>query len=148
MLDDVERRTFLIDPARKHSLPTAIGLLDIELEEGAGQPLIFPRRAGFASAQADDRVAHADCLPRPQREVADDAVALVHQCDHRDPLGHRRYAPCRLDRLRHVDRHRGAVVALVGRRSLPIAAAEHQQRAKRDCDRDQPGAHPQSGVHA
>jgi len=92
MLDDVERRRFLVHPARKDPLPAAIGLLHVQLDKRSRQPLIFPRRAGFAGAQADDRVLDLQGLARLQGQVADDAVALVEKAQHRDSLGHRRHA--------------------------------------------------------
>ena len=53
---------------------------------------LFPRRGFLARAQADDHLADADRLPRLQRQVTRDAVALVEQADHRDALRHRRFA--------------------------------------------------------
>ncbi len=144
MLDDVERRTFLVQPARKDPPPATVGLLDVKLDERAGQPLILPRRGGFAGAQPHDRIAHADRLTRLQGDVANDAVALVEQPEHGDPLGHRRHADGGVDRARHIDRHRIAVIArLIGRR-LPVAAGKRDQRR----DRDERPAHAYSGVQA
>jgi len=64
----------------------------IELHEGAGQAILFPRCGLFAGAQADNGIAHPHRLPRLQRDLATDAVALVEQSDDRDPFGHRRTA--------------------------------------------------------
>jgi hypothetical protein len=128
MLDDVERRAFLVQPARKHALPRAAWLLYVELDEGTGEPLILPRRGRVARAQADHRVAEANRLAGFQRDVADDAVALVEQPEHRDPLGHRRDPRDRLDRARRVDRHRiGAIGRLAGVTRAAIAACEREQ---------------------
>jgi len=134
MLDGVERRAFLVQPAREYPPPTAIALFDVQLDEGASQPLILPRRARLARAQPDHRVAHADRLPRTKREVADDAVALVEQPQHRDPFGHRRHAHRRLDRARHVDRHRIAVIR--GARTIAALVAPASEHQCRDHDRD------------
>ena len=89
MLDDVERRAFLVQPARKHPIPFAVGLQIVELDEGAGQPFGLPRRGRIAGAQADRNVLDPDRVARLQGEIADDAVALVEQGDDRDALGHR-----------------------------------------------------------
>jgi hypothetical protein len=88
MLDDVERRRFLVNPSRKDAFPAAVGLLHVELDERPGQFLIFPWRARFAGAQADDRVLDLKCLARLQGHIADDAIALVEEAQNGDPLGH------------------------------------------------------------
>jgi hypothetical protein len=118
-----------------------VGLLDIELDERPGQRRRLPRRGRLARAQADDDIADAQRLARLHRQVADDAIALVEQSDHRDALGHRRLA----DMLKHrpgagVD-HRLALILLGG-----AIAAREQHRGGGD---HQAGArHAYSGVHA
>jgi hypothetical protein len=77
VLDDVERRRFLVEPAREGALPLAVGPLDIELHERPGQLLELPRRRRLACAQAHDRVFDAHRLAGAHGEVADDPVALV-----------------------------------------------------------------------
>ena len=57
VLDHVERRRFLVQPAREHPPPALVAALDVDLDEAAGQPLILPRRGLFAGAQADDDIA-------------------------------------------------------------------------------------------
>jgi len=146
MLDDVERRTFFVQPPREDSAPASPRLLDVELDEGTGQALILPRSAGVAGAQADHRVAKADRLAGPQSDVADDAVALVEQPEHRDALRHRRHPRHRFGRLRRVDRYR---ISAVG--GLPgIARATIAARAKREHEgqRDQAPEQDYSGFHA
>jgi hypothetical protein len=139
MLDDVERRRFLIHPARKHAFPAAARLLHVELDEGARQPLIVPRRAGFTRTQPDDRILDLDRLAGLQREVANDAVALVEQSQHSDPIAHRRDpGDSRSARLVGADGCRARFL-------LRIAVATAQR------DRDQQGGqdetHAQSGIH-
>ncbi|MEO8176885.1 MAG: hypothetical protein ABI626_09535 [Sphingomicrobium sp.] len=103
---------------------------------------MLPRRGGFAGAQAHHHVAHPDRLPRLERQVAYDPVALVEQAEHGDPLRHRRHSGL-ADRSRgDLGRGRSA-----GGRLLRLVAAiaatggEHQHNQK--CgDR----AHAQSGV--
>ena len=124
MLDDVERRRFLVQPAREDPAPDIVRLPDVYLDEGAGQRFRIPRRTRFAGAQADDRVLVANRLPRPQGQVADDAIALVEQADDGDPLGHRSHALLAGDdRPRHVDGDRLAFLRLVG----AVAAGEQGQ---------------------
>jgi hypothetical protein len=141
MLDDVERRRFLVEPAREHASPDLVGLLDIELDESAGKRRALPRRGRLARTQADNHVADAQRLAGLHRQVADDAVALVEQADHRDPLGHRGLA----DMLQHralagID-HRAA---LVGRGRAVAAREQHRGSG----DRQAGAAHGYCGVHA
>ena len=42
VLDDVERRRFLVEPAREHPAPAFVRPLHVELDERAGQLLILP----------------------------------------------------------------------------------------------------------
>ena len=134
----------------------------VELDEGAGQLVLLPWRGVFAGAQPDDRIADPHRLPRLQRHVAADAVALVEQADDRDPLRHRRAARRqrdvagrdRLDRLgrrglarRQVLRDDAAPVR-VGPVQRPVA--EHpgdHQRHQQDAGGEPASRHP-SGVHA
>jgi hypothetical protein len=118
-----------------------VGLLDIELNERAGERRRFPRSGGLARAQADDDIANAQRLSRLHRQVADDAVALVEQADHRDPLVHRGLADMLQHRaLARVD-HRAALVLL--RRAV---AAREQDRGSGN--RQDDARHAYSGVHA
>jgi hypothetical protein len=128
MLDDVERWAFLVQPAREDPLPASSRLLDIELHEGAGEPLIFPRRGRVAGAQAHHGVAEADGLSRLERDVAHDSVALVEQPKHGDPLCHRSDSGDRLDRLWRVDRHGIRAIGGLGGIVIPAAAGEHDQK--------------------
>ena len=145
MLDDVERRAFLVEPAGKDPLPRPAGLLDVELDEGARQAVIFPRRGRIARAQPHHRVAEADRLPRLQRDVTHDAVALVEQPEHRDALAHRGHPRHRRDRPGHVDRDGvGAVDRLVAvARELVAARGKRHQR-----DEDEAAGQDYSGFHA
>ena len=141
MFDGIERRRFLIDPARENALPAAVGLLHVQLDERSGQPLIVPRRAGFAGAQANDRILDAQRLTRLQRQVADDAIALVEEAQHRDPLAHWR------DRggssgARGIDGHRRC------RRRIALGGAIACTDAKRDQQDGDGATHVQSGFHA
>jgi len=145
MLDDVERRTFLVQPAREDPLPGSVGLGNVELDKCPREALIFPRRGGIASAQADDGIAHADRLAGFERDIADDAVALVEQPKHRDALAHRGHPRDRLDRPWHIDGHGlGAIDGLVGAVRAAITA-----RAKRyERQQDEAARQGYSGFHA
>jgi hypothetical protein len=119
VLDDVERRRLLVHPAGEDPLELSLGIADVELDEGTCQFLHFPRRGSLAGAQPNDHVAVADRLAGPQLEIAGDAVSLVEQPDHRNPLRHRRgagrdggYRLWDIDRLRFVGRRRSRRVAL------------------------------------
>jgi hypothetical protein len=92
VLDDIQRRALLVDPAGEDPRPALVGALDVDLDEGAGQLLGFPGGRRLAGPQADDDILEADRLARTQSQVADDAVALVEQAEDGDALGHRRHS--------------------------------------------------------
>lgn len=144
MLDDVQRRRFLVDPSGKDALPAAFAVLDIKLQECSGQLVIFPWRGCFAGAQPNDRVPHAHRLPRPKDKIADNPVALVQQADHRHPFRHWRNARLVCDRLRqpHVHGLTGLFLRRLLRQFGAVAACRRQQQGQRD----ESGTHAQSGV--
>jgi hypothetical protein len=88
VLDGVERRRFLIEPAGEDTPELVVGPAHVELDEGAGQLLDLPCCGGFAGAQPDDGVANPDRLTRPQSEVPLLAIAFVEEADDGDPLRH------------------------------------------------------------
>jgi hypothetical protein len=92
VLNDVERRRFLVQPARESALPALVRLLHVELDECAGQFFVFPRRRCLARAQPHDHVFPAHGLAWVKRDILDDAVALVENAKHRDALCHRRHS--------------------------------------------------------
>ena len=143
MLDHVERRALLVQPACKHPLPIGIGAAHVELDEGPGQPLGFPRRGRIARAEADQRILGADRLARFQREVADDAVTLVEQSDDRHALGHRRHTGG-IDRRRQLLR---CDLVLGDDLSRLGAAAGNRHRHHGNAN-DRAAVHASSGVQA
>jgi hypothetical protein len=105
-------------------LEAPLGIAHVELDEGAGQLLHLPRRAGLAGAQPDHHVADPNRLPGLELEVARDAVALVEQPKHRDALRHRSGAGRdRGHRLRNVDRLRLGLVGAIPLIAFPAASA-------------------------
>jgi hypothetical protein len=131
VLDDVQPRRFLVEPARKDPLETPLRVADVELDEGAGQLLDLPGRRRLAGAQPDDDVADPDRLARPQGEFARQAVALVQKADHGHALGHGRRAGREPGHgLRDVDRiGLGRCIALLVLlpRALRRAGAERER---------------------
>jgi hypothetical protein len=141
MLDHVERRRFLVKPAREHSLPALVRLVDVDLDEGAGQLLRLPRRGGLARAQAHDHVLPAHRLARPQRDILDDSVALVEDSENRHPLRHRGDAALAVGRHGHIRSAGGRGLVLLLR-----AAAARSER-KSDQQRCGDPRHVYSGIH-
>jgi hypothetical protein len=142
MLDDVERRRFLEQPAREDPLPAPVGKLDVELYERARQGFALPRSGRLARAQPHHDVLDPHRLARPQRNVADDAVALVEQAQDCHPLSHGRDASlvaCRRPRLRN------RPLALRLPLGLAIAVAARGTKPQRDEENGR-SAHAQSGV--
>jgi hypothetical protein len=92
VLDRVERRRLLVEPARESALKLALRRSDVELNEGPGELLRFPGRGRLAGAKADHRVADAHRLSGLELDVARNAVALVEQAEDRDSLSHGRRA--------------------------------------------------------
>jgi hypothetical protein len=147
VLDGVEPRRFLVEPAREDP-PEGLGagIADVDLYEGAGQLLHLPGRGRFAGAQPHIHVAERNRLAGAQGEFTHLAVALVEQPQHRDALGHRRCAGRKLGYgLRNVD---GLdffdilLVPLLG--ALRRAGGEGKNcREQRDCAALR---HAQSGV--
>jgi len=152
VLDDVEGRRFLVEPAREDSAVAVLRvarLLDVQLDEGAGQLLRLPRRTRLAGPQPHDRVADAGGLAGPQNELLGDAVALVEEAEHRDALVHRRRSgDLGADRLRHVDgARRGTVRRLLASAAL-AAGGERGEAGEDEKARPRDRPHPWSGVHA
>ncbi|AIT06536.1 hypothetical protein MC45_09325 [Sphingomonas taxi] len=139
-----------------------VAAADVELHERTGELILLPGCGMFAGPQPDDRIADADRLPGPQRQVATDAVALVEQADHGHPLCHRRATGRQsdvggrdgLDALALVRLARREILYGDGAvgfvRPLPRAIAEHRgqpQHHQQDAG-GEPASHHPSGVQA
>jgi hypothetical protein len=146
MLDDVERRTFLVEPSGEDPAPLVVGPLHVELHERAGQLLILPRRAGFAGAQADDGIADPHRLSRLQRDVADDPVAFVEEAEDGHPFRHRSHAGVGIDGFRNIDRYRILVRPLDLRR--PAVAGGRRRQKAGQTEESRRADHAYSGVQA
>jgi hypothetical protein len=74
----------------------AVGLLHVELDECAGQFLIFPGCRRLAGTQAHDHILPPHRLAGVKRNVLHDPVTLVEDAEHSHSLRHRRHAalPC------------------------------------------------------
>src|SRR3546814_16469656 len=92
MLDNIERRRFLVEPARKYPFEPALEIAHIDLHEGPRQLLYFVRRRRLAGPQPDDHVVHPDRLTRLPLQIAREAVALVEQAQTSHPFPPRRIA--------------------------------------------------------
>jgi hypothetical protein len=121
----------------------AVRALPIDLHECPSQFLRLPWRGGFTGAQANGHVLDAHRLAGPQRQVADDAVALVQEAEHRDPLGHRRDSGL----LRRCARHIHGDWLIVGR-FIPGPVAGRRRQGQRDREKWQGPLHAYSGFHA
>jgi hypothetical protein len=139
VFDDVERRRFLVEPAREDAAPAAVRLLDVDLHERAGQLLVFPWRGRLAGAQPDDRVLPAHRLAGVERDVLDDPVALVEDSEHCDALRHRGDAAFAV-------RRRGGLPG-GGQRGIrlvrTLVARRKRERSEQQC---RGGLHAYSGI--
>jgi hypothetical protein len=126
----------------------ALRVAHVELDEGAGQPLLLPWRGGLAGEQPDDDVAETHGLARPQGQVARLAVALVEQAEHRDPVCHRGRPRCDLgDGLVDAD-DLGLVLVRRGPLGRAARAARRERGDRQRGDQEPAAGHVQSGVQA
>jgi len=123
-------------------VPLLVGTPDVDLDEGAGQLLLFPWRARLTGAEPDNNILRPRRLPGAKGKVVDNPVALVEQADQRDPLVHRSQAlVCDLGlRRRPGFLLRILLLCLFA----AVAGRQCQRAANQRCNRE---AHAQSGVH-
>src|SRR4029078_5009258 len=92
VLDHIERRRFLVEPAREAPVPALVRLLNVDLHERTGKLLLLPGGRGLAGAQAHEKILPPRRLARVKRERLHDSIALVENAQDRNALGHRRHA--------------------------------------------------------
>jgi hypothetical protein len=129
MLDDVERRRFLVQPTREDSSPTLVAPLHIDLHECAGQLLLLPGGRGLAGAKANDDILPSRRLTGMKRDILDDAVALVENPENRDTLRHRRDAVLPRHGRPGAGRRNGRALLLL----RALAARGERQRNEQRC---------------
>ena len=153
VLDDVQRRRFLVHPAREDALKLILRVANVELHKGPGQFLHLPRSSRLAGAKPNGDVAGANRLTRLQLDLTRDTVALVEQPKHRNSLRHRRRTGRNGGhRLRNVHRARLGFVLLIalhllGGAVLLPAGGKREQEGKA-AGTEKAAAHPWSGVQA
>jgi hypothetical protein len=69
VLDRVERRRFLVEPARENPAELAVRAAHVKLHERTRQLLDLPGRGHLAGAQSHDRVSDPDRLAGPERQI-------------------------------------------------------------------------------
>ena len=139
MLDDVERRGFLVQPSGEDAVPPLVGLLHIYLNERTRQLLWLPGSRCFTCPKPDDHVLPASRLAGVQRDILDDAVTLVENAKHRHALRHWRHPSLAVSRRGGLARGRKGRVLLLG----ALAAGD---KRKRDQQRNCGLSHAYSGI--
>jgi hypothetical protein len=129
VLDDIAIGPVAEQPAGEVAPPLAVRAgTHIELNKSTDFLEIFPRRAGFACLEPHDRVADAQRFARLHRQVAGQAVALVEQADHRDPVAHRRAGQGGRAAIADPAAFYFHRAGLVGNRHVIVAARGKRQR--------------------
>jgi len=139
VFDDIERGRLGIKPAGKDAAPASVRLLHIDLDERAGEFLLFPRRRRLASPEAHDHVLPANRLARMKRDILYDAVALIKDCENRGSLSHRRNSALAIGGRSHLASARQRCI-------LPrsaFAARGERDRGKQGCG---DAVHAYSGI--
>jgi len=103
--------------------------LDVELDEGARQLLLLPRRGLLARAQPHDDVLPTYGLAGPQRDVLDNAVPLIEDSENSDALRHRSDTALPAGRRRHVLVYRRHRILLL----RALAARGERKRDQQGC---------------
>ncbi len=143
MLDDVERRRFLEQPAREDPPELPVGAAHVQLDECAGILLDLPGGGRLAGAQPHHDIADPHRLARPQRQIPLQAIALVEQPEHGDALRHWRRARREPgDRLGNVDR----LVLDLGL-ALPVGVVRAAGRAAGDGKHRRQAGHEKGAPH-
>jgi hypothetical protein len=130
MLDDVERRRFLVKPAREDPVPAAVGLLHVKLDERPGELLVLPWCGHLARPQPNDDVFPADRLAGMERHVLHDAVALIEDAENGHSLRHRRDSTLAVGRRGGLPRRRRSPILLLGALAARSQCERDQQRCR------------------
>jgi hypothetical protein len=141
-------------PAGEHSSPLIFGMVEHQqLDKGPGFLRAFPLGGAFAGAQPHDRPTDPDAFARFQRDIADQAIALVQQAEDSNPFRHRRYASERILFARRRTLRTRCWLIIFGRRRrrlslIGAAPASCQQQQRRTGQQGRSPDHAPSGVHA
>lgn len=151
MLDDVALGPVLEQPAGEDAAPVLRPVIEHDqLHERTGFLRHFPLGGAFAGTQADDRAADADAFAGLQRDIADKAVALVEEAEHRHALLHRRDPGVGIVRAGAARLWQGSRFG-GRRRRFALALATGEQHRCDESRADERGFRPHhgaSGVHA
>jgi hypothetical protein len=139
VLDHVQRRRFLVEPAREHPVPSLVRPLNVDLHESAGELLFLPRRRRLARAQAHEQILPSRRLAGVERNRLYDSIALVEDAEHCNALRHGRHAALPGRRDGHVG-WGGRLRILL----LTAAASSKRQREQQRCGGERP--HAYSGI--
>jgi hypothetical protein len=135
MLDQIERRRILEQPAGKHLVPgecvAGFGpLFNKHLNKGPGFGRLLPRQRTLAGCQPDHQIAQLPGLARFHHQVLRQVIALVEHADGGDAVFDR-CAIVAFDRRACGNRgcgdRFGRGILLAGRLVSGSAAAQHQQ---------------------
>jgi hypothetical protein len=129
VLDDVERRRFLVQPAREGAVPFLVRALHVELDERARQLLFLPRRRRFTGPQPHQNVLPPRRLARVESDRFHDPVALVENAEHGNALRHRRHSGLATRRSRSGLNRPTLLLLLL----LPAPAGGERQREQQWC---------------
>jgi len=148
MLDDVQRRRLLEQPAGEHLAPVwSRGVLDHDLHECARQLVGFPIGRRLAGFKLDDEITDADALTWLQLQVTRQAVALVEDTQRGNPLRHGRVTFLGLNE--RFDLRAGFRRGLCWRSEIANDRRGHGNSHSREQHaNDGRPLHPASGVHA
>lgn len=139
VLDNVERRGFLVEPAREHALPSLVGLKYVDLNESAGKFFLFPWSSRFARAQMHQYVLPSCRLAGVKSDVFHNAVALVEDAKDSDPLRHRRHSGL-------IGRDRSRPIASRARSGLRLIRAIAGREGQPEQERNSDPRHAYSGI--
>lgn len=152
MLDDIALGPVLEQPAGKDAAPVLRSVIEHDqLDERPGFLRTFPLGGALAGAQPDDRTADTNAFAWLQRDIANEAVALVEEAEHRHALFHWRDAGIGIVASSRLGLGQGP--GFGGRRGRCRALAfttakQHRRGERRTGQKGFRPHHGASGVHA